>query len=145
SDLLAGRPGHPRSYDEEQAGEEPLEDPFGERGRECDSRGHAAGRSEADDERRPPAYVAVAVLLPGAHEDDGDDRRQRGGLRGQLREPHDERERGHEEDAAANAEHSGENAGGEAEDDGVDHRHPMKSLSATAKSSTLRSNVSNRV
>src|SRR6185369_9632213 len=62
-----------------------------------------------------------------------------------MREPDDERERGDEENPAADAEHPRQDPGGKAEDEGVDDRHPMKSLTATATSTTLRSRVSTRV
>src|SRR6185503_12794324 len=75
----------------------------------------------------------------------GNDRGKRRRLGGEMREPDDERQRGDEQNAAADAEHPGEDPGCETQADGIEDRHPMKILTATATSRTLKSRVRTRV
>jgi hypothetical protein len=103
------------------------------------------GRRGSDHECGPPAHVAVAILLPRTHGDHRDDRGERGGFRREMREADHERKSRDEENPSADAEHPRKNAGGETEHEGIDDGHPMKSLTATATSSALRSRVRTRV
>ena len=91
---------------------------FRQRFRELHAALDAGDRGDPDDDRGPPADVAVALLAPDADEDGRDDREQRGRLRVELRQPEAERQRRDEEDAAADAEQAGEDAGEEPDADG---------------------------
>src|SRR5829696_4931424 len=106
-----------RGDDEHERAEAAAEDVFVHRGGRPRA-GHDADRGgDADDERRTPAHVPVARLVPRARRDRREDGEERGRLGLQL--PETEREqRGHEENAAADPEEAGEHAGAEAERDG---------------------------
>src|SRR5215208_548366 len=84
-------------------------------------------RRETDGERCTPADVAVAVLPPGAGRDRRQDREQRRGLGLELGQSERD-ERRDEQDPAADAEHAGQDACGEAQSDGdEDRRHETSS------------------
>ena len=87
--------------------------------------------------------VAVAVLAPGADQRHGDDRQQRGRLGADLGLVEEDRQRGHEQDPAADAEQAAERAAGEPEQrcGHVLHQPTSSSTATTTSSSANRSEI----
>src|SRR3954447_16366044 len=121
--------GHLGGDEEEQAGEDDLERPLGDRVGERNPRPGAEHAEQPEHDTVVEAQVAVAVLAVGAQDGDGDHRQQRRRLGVDLAEARHEDERRHEEDSPAQAEETGDHAGGGADEGGLDH--PMSSFTAT--------------
>src|SRR5204863_8728208 len=109
-----------------------------------DAAGHADRRGEPDPYGGPPAHVPVTVLAPGSDRGDRDDGRERGGLRLEMREADHERQRRHEQDAAADAEHPREGTCGKPEQDSEEERHPASSRTPMPRRRTLSSPTRSR-
>ena len=70
--------------------------------------------------------VAVGALAVGPDQGDDDDHQQRGGLALDLREAEEDRQRGHEEDAAADADQAAGEPAGERDQDREELVHQKK-------------------
>src|SRR5262245_52184607 len=86
-------------------------------------------RQRADQGSVAPADLGR--LAPGAEERDGDDGEERRRLGVELAQAEHERERGHEEDAAADAEEAGQGARPDA---ATDDREPLEDREGTIRS-----------
>src|SRR5262249_58140188 len=98
-------------YNNEQRCEEATKRPVGERLREEHAGLSGRSRSYADEKSCAPLNIPVAVLPPRADDGRGEDREQ-GRPGGDVLRESQRHERRDEEDAAAHAEHSGEDPGG---------------------------------
>jgi len=101
---------------------------------------------EPENERGPPADVAVLPLLPGPGRRRRQDRQQRGRLGVKLRESEHEGQRRHEEDSAPDAEEAREHTGHESQRAGREQRrHQMSSQTARPARSAAKASVRVRV
>src|SRR5215207_4277543 len=95
----------------------------------------AERRHDADRQRVAKSHVAVAVLTPAADDRDQHNRDHRRGLGLVLGLVQEDRERGYEQDAAADAHEAADRAGQEPEEERGELAQPINSLIATATSS----------
>src|ERR687886_612268 len=122
---------HLRRDDEHEPGERHLDRALGQQVDDRDARDGARDRRRPEHRAVAQADVAVAALAPGAHERHRHDREQRGRLRVDLAEAEEDGQRGHEEDAAADAEEPGQDARERADDDRGDHRSARSAAATT--------------
>src|SRR6266480_3554863 len=93
--------------------------------RERHARGRPGDGGQTQEQRVAATHVAVAVLLITAHDRHRDDRQERGRLSLVLAEAYQEHQPGHEQDAAADAEHPRDHTRGRADRDRPGgHRRP---------------------
>src|SRR3954454_16312451 len=119
--------------DEHESGERDLHDALGHDVDDGDTGDRPGDGRRAEQPAVAQAHVAVAVLAPRADDRHRHDRQQRRRLGIDLVEPEEHRQRGDEEDAAADSEQAGEQSRERADDDRGDH---LSARSAAATTST---------
>src|SRR4051794_24495347 len=122
---------HLRGDDQHEAGEGDLDGALRDEVDDRDAGDRARDRGRPEDRAVAQAHVAVAVLAPGADERHRHDREQRGRLGVDLAEAEEDRQRGHEQHAAADAQQPGEDARERADDDRRDHRSARSAAATT--------------
>src|SRR5204863_6600470 len=113
--LMEGTPREAGGDEEHQHSEQSTQRVLGQRLRDLDTALDTGDRTDSDEQTGAQVDVAVPALPPRPDDDRRQDREQRGRLRVYLGQPEHQDERGHEEDAAPDAEEPSEDAADEAE------------------------------